>query len=372
MGEKKRFFSAVAVLVGTCIGAGVLGIPYVAAKAGFFVALFYILFIGSIVLLVNLYLGEVVLRTKGNHQIVGYIERYLGNKGKIVAQIAMIFGIYSAIVAYLLGIGNSFSFLFFEDFEYAIYFGVGVGVAMSGLLYRGMKALKRFERIGVAVILILFCSILISFFNKIDLSNLVTYDSGFLFLPFGLILFALTSFYAVPELKIILKRDKKKLREVLFIGTFVSVIFYILFSLVVVGYMGSNTPEVATLALGAVFIILGIFTMFTSYLALGNALIENLKFDEKMSERRSWFFASIIPIFLFVLVSYFEFFSFVVILSIGGVVSGGLLSILILLMIGGAKKNGDRKPEYSIPVNWFVIVALSLVFVLGMIFQFVF
>ena len=63
-GDRKSFFIAVSVLVGTCIGAGVLGIPYVAAKAGFLVALAYILLIGAMILIVNLCLGEVTLRTK--------------------------------------------------------------------------------------------------------------------------------------------------------------------------------------------------------------------------------------------------------------------------------------------------------------------
>ena len=36
---EKRFLEAVAVLIGIVIGAGVLGIPYVVAKAGFLTGL---------------------------------------------------------------------------------------------------------------------------------------------------------------------------------------------------------------------------------------------------------------------------------------------------------------------------------------------
>jgi len=57
--------------------------------------------------------------------------------------------------------------------------------------------------------------------------------------------------------------------------------FYSLFALVIVGFKGTQTPEIATLALGVVFIFLGIFTMFTSWLALGNALEESFMFDER-------------------------------------------------------------------------------------------
>ena len=80
--KKSKFFPALAVLVGTIIGAGFLGIPYVVAKSGFIPGLAYLVFVFLFILLVKLYLGETILRTKGNHQLTGYAEKYLGKKGK--------------------------------------------------------------------------------------------------------------------------------------------------------------------------------------------------------------------------------------------------------------------------------------------------
>ena len=365
--EARKFWIATSILVGTCIGAGVLGIPYVAAQAGFFVALVYILLIGGIILLVNLYMGEISLRTKGDHQLIGYTKRYLGEKGKKFMEFATFFGIYAAIVAYMLGIGESISFLAFGDSSYTTLFGVLFGVGMSGLLWRGMKALKRFEKIGVSIVLGLLLLIVILFLGKIDVVNLVYFNVGNILLPFGVILFALMSFYAIPEVEIALGNKEKLMKKVLLTATLVCVIFYILFALVVVGFKGSGTPEIATLALGTIFVFLGMFTMFTSWLALGNALEESFMFDERMKKKRAWILTSLIPILIFLIIRFFEFFSFTKILSIGGVVSGGLVAVLILLMIKKAKKKGNRKPEYSIPVNWFIIGFLILIFVLGVV-----
>ncbi|MCK5624465.1 amino acid permease [Candidatus Pacearchaeota archaeon] len=364
--EKKKFWSATSIFIGTCIGAGVLGIPYVAAQAGFFVALAYILLIGIIILFVNLYMGEIVLRTKGNHQLVGYAKRYLGEKGKKFMEFAFVFGIYAAIVAYMLGIGESISFLIFGDSSYTTLFGILFGAGMSGLLWGKMKVLKRYEKIGVSIILGLLFLIVILFFNKIEVANLMYFNLGNIFLPFGVILFAFLAFYSIPEVKIALGNKEKSMKKVLFTGTLVCTIFYILFALVVVGFKGSGTPEIATLVLGTVFVFLGIFAMFTSWLALGNALETSFMFDEKIKKRKAWLLASLIPILIFLIIRFFEF-SFTYILSIGGVVSGGLAAILILLMIKKAKKKGNRKPEYSIPVNWFVIGFLILIFVLGVV-----
>jgi len=178
--DKKKFYTGISVLVGTSIGAGVLGIPYVAAKAGFFVVAAYIIFVGLIIMLLNLYLGEVSLRTKGNHQLAGYAEKYLGKGGKFFTEFALIFGVYSALIAYMIGMGQSFSFLFFGNpNSHVIQFGILTGIVMSGLLWRGLKALKRFEKIGVGLILFLLLAIFLFFIQDVQLQNLITFNSSF-------------------------------------------------------------------------------------------------------------------------------------------------------------------------------------------------
>jgi tyrosine-specific transport protein len=369
MQAKTRFWTGISILIGTCIGAGVLGIPYVASQAGFFVTLGYILGISLIILLVNLYLGEIALRTKGDHQIPGYAKHYLGKTGRRITSFATIFGIFSAIIAYMLGMGESFSFLLFGNSNYATIFGVLIGLGMSGLLWGGINTLKKYEKIGVSVVLLLLLFIVVLFAKNVSLSNLTYFNSASLFLPFGVVLFAMMSFHAIPETRLILHKNEKLLKKIIFSSIFIAVLFYSLFAWVVVGGYGLNTPEIATLALGPIFIFLGIFTMFTSYLAMGNALIEDFMFDDKLSKKKSWFLTSIVPIVVFLLIQFSNYFSFTKILGIGGVISGGITGIMILLMARKAKQKGKRKPEYKIPINWFIIGILILIFVLGILFE---
>ncbi len=365
--KNKIFFAGISILIGTAIGVGILGIPYVVAKSGFLAGLGHIIFLGAIILLANLCLGEIMLRTKGKHQLGGYAEKYLGKTGSFFMSFAFIFGIYSAILAYLVGISESFSFLFFGNFNYSILIGIFFGIFMSYLLFRGLRALKSFEKFGVSAIFILFILIVIFFTKKISFENLSSINSNLLFLPFGVVLFALLSFSAIPEINLILKKDKKLMKKILVAGTLITTLFYILFTLLVVGFKGAETPEIATIALGPIFIVLGIFTMFTSYLALGNALQDSFIYDFKYKKIKAWFLSALIPIFIFLLIKIFKYFTFIKILSIGGVVSGGLMAILILLMTKKAKLLGDRKPEFSIKISWFVIALLSLVFILGIV-----
>jgi amino acid permease len=71
-------FEAAATLVGCTIGAGILGIPYVVAQAGFITGAITIILLGALMLMLNLFTGEIALRTEGDHQLPGYAERYLG------------------------------------------------------------------------------------------------------------------------------------------------------------------------------------------------------------------------------------------------------------------------------------------------------
>ena len=81
MNKKRKFFSAAFTLTGTIIGAGILGLPYVFAKAGFFIGLFWLIFLGLILLFVGLCMGEITLRTKKIYQLPGYSNKYLGKWG---------------------------------------------------------------------------------------------------------------------------------------------------------------------------------------------------------------------------------------------------------------------------------------------------
>ena len=209
------------------------------------------------------------------------------------------------------------------------------------------------------------------FVDDINITNLYTFNVANIFLPFGVVLFAILSFSAIPEIRIILNKDKKLMKKSIITSVIVCTVFYTLFTFVVVGFKGVETPEIATLALGKVFVLLGIFTMFTSYLAIGGALQQNFMFDDRMKKTKAWFLSSVGPIILFLITQLSDYFSFTRLLSIGGVVSGGLTGILILFMVRNAKKNGDRKPEYKLSINWWIIIILSLIFVFGILSELV-
>jgi amino acid transporter len=277
---------------------------------------------------------------------------------------------FSAILAYTIGIGESLSLLIFGHIQYFILIGLFFGLFMSFLIWKGISLLKVFEKSGVIISLILLFSICLSFCNKINFANLSYINLNNIFLPFGVILFSMMSFLSIPEAKLVLNRKKKLMKKAIVIGTLLPAFFYLVFTFMVVGFKGPQTPEIATFALGGIFIFMGITAMFTSYLSLGNALQQNYIFDLKNSKKKAWFKASILPIFIFLLTQIFkDFFSFIRVLSLGGVISGGLIAILVLIIHKRAAKLGDRKPEFLLPVNKAIIAILAVIFASGILLE---
>jgi tyrosine-specific transport protein len=369
----KCVLRAIATLVGCTIGAGILGIPYVIAKSGFIISLIDIIIIGLAILLVNLYIGEISLRTNNNHQLCGYAQKYLGKKGKKIMMLTMVFAYFGALLAYTVGSGVVLNSIF--SFLNPFYFSLIYLAVMSLIIYYGLKAIEDSE-IVLGMIMLAIIAVIIGFALKssfFDIGNLSYINLAKSILPYGVILFAFLGAPAVPEMKEILYKERKNLKKSIIFGTLISLVIYLAFAFSIVGISGTKTTEVATVGLGEILglkmILFGnlfaLFAMSTSFLVLGLALKEMFNYDYKINKRLSWLITCLIPLVLFI--SGVN--NFIAIIGVVGAVAGGIQSIMIIFMHHNAKKKGDRKPEYSlnnfIPLN---IILISL-FVLGMIFE---
>ncbi|MEM3113379.1 MAG: aromatic amino acid transport family protein [Candidatus Pacearchaeota archaeon] len=365
----KKFWVATFTLTGTVIGAGILGLPYVFSRSGFIIGIFWIIFLSAIIILTKLYLGEVVLRTKGVHQMTGYAEKYLGKWGKIVMLLEMTISIYLALLAYLIGEGQSLSQLFTGGQEYSVYFALGFWFIMTLLLKEGLKGMKKVESWGVLAIILIIFGMTIYYFPGINYGNISYFDYGNFFLPFGVVLFALFGFSAIPEIKRELGKDVRLMKKTIFTGAMIPAILYIIFGFIFINIFGKDVPEIATLAFGNFVVVLGVFTMLTSYFVLSFVMRDMLVYDLKIGKIPTFVFVSLLPLILYLILFYFNLLGFVSVLGIGGIFSATLTSILVLIMNKQAKKFGNRRPEYSIPISWFIIILISLVFIIGTIVE---
>jgi len=366
----KKFWAATFTLTGTIIGAGILGLPYVFAKSGLLIGIFWLITIGTLMTFANLALGEVTLRTKGKHQLSGYAKKYLGKWGERVMFFSVIFGVYSALIAYLIGEGESLSKILPGNIS-PIILGITFWLIMTLMLREGLRGLKKIETWGVIVIILIIVGMFIRFAPTINPQNLTTINPQNFVIPIGVVMFALLGFTSIPELRKEIRGKEKLLKKAIILGSAIPIILYILFSTIFIGVLGANISEVATLSFGPLITLLGIFTMLTSYFVLSFSLNETFKYDFKTKKTTSILLTSVAPLIIYILSTYFNFIGFVLILGIGGVISGGLTGILILLMAKKAKEHtkNENNPEFQVPINWPIIIILSIVFIAGIITQ---
>ncbi|MCX6711516.1 MAG: hypothetical protein NT139_00555 [Candidatus Woesearchaeota archaeon] len=371
MGDYK-FYEAVATLIGGIIGAGILGIPYVIAKAGFWTGIFDIIFIGIILLILHLYVGEIALRTDGRHELTGYASKYLGKYGKLIMTAAMLIGIYGALSAYTIGEGVALQAIFGGSalLYSIIFFGL-----ISILVYLDLRAVEKSEIFFDFFIILLILSICIISFFYVKTLNFTAFDASKLLIPYGVVLFAFIGTTAIPEVKEILIKDRKKLKKAIIIGTLIPLIIYLLFAIVVVGVTGITTTEIGTLGLGEVigeYMVLlsnffAVFAMASSFLVLSIGLKWVFQCDYKLSKGISFWMVGLIPF----LIGISGIAGFVKIINFTGAITFGIEGTLIVIMFHRAKKLGDRKPEYSIKKHYIISLILISIFIFGIIYQFI-
>lgn len=368
---RSKLFTGISALTGMVIGAGFLGIPYVVAKSGFLIGLVWMIFISIMLMLINLMTAEIVLSSKTIHQLPGYASKYLGKKTKIFVFIASAIGFYAALVAYLIGEGESLSFIFTGSGQYSLVAGIVFWLIMSILTIGGINRFKKIEPIAVMAVLVVTIILAIVNFNSINLSNLANANFGFVFVPFGVILFAFLGVSSIPEMRRILKKDEKLMKKAIIIGSLIPLFVYIIFTVIVLSLYGTGVEQVATISLGKIVALLGIFTMLSAFLALSLALEDTYRFDFSLGFKKAWMLTVFIPLVLFIIINYFELAGFVKVLSIGGSISGGLLGIAVLLIHEKIKKAKlGRKPEFKINVPFILKLLFILVFIIGIVYEF--
>lgn len=368
----KNFVFAVATLVGAIVGLGMFGIPYTASKAGFFVGIGYIVILGFVTLLLHLMYGEIVERDKGKHRLTGCIEEYFGKRWKKISGVVIIFSIYAALLAYII-VGGEFLALLFTGSGSPFAFGIIFWLVLSIGILLGIRMISEIELLMTSFMVFFVFVLFIWGSQDIDISNFSAFDAGDIFLPYGVVLFALSGVFAIPEIRELLKINGSRYKQVIIWGSFIPIIIYILFTVLVVGISGSETSKEALgglvpylgagiMRFGAIF---GIFAIATSYLVLGINLKHTLEYDWHIGRRISAMLITIVPIVLFIggIQQFLE------IISFSGAVFGAIIAIAIVLIYRKAIRFGHRKPGYALNIPNYVQWGLIVLFALGGVYE---
>ena len=355
---------AIFMITGMTIGAGVLGIPYVVAQVGLKIGLVYIVALGLVMLALNLILGEIAVRTNESLQIPGLVGKYLGKWAKYFLNTIIVFASYGALLAYIVGEGQALAALFGgSPVAWSVVFWSVAGV----IVWRGLQTIKSVEKVLSVIVMSIICGLSLYLLKDFKLANWVYSDLSKIFLPYGVILFALNGTPAIIEAHALLPRSQKHFRKAVIIGSLIPVAIYALFALAVAGATGLGTSEVATIGLGEKFgsgvLILGnvfaVLAMAGGFIGSGIALKQNFVWDNKINKILAEFLVISVPILLFVA----GIRQFISILSVAGGVFIGIEALVLTIVCWQARRKGDiDASRYGLHHFWLLAAPIFLIF----------
>lgn len=290
--HKLTLAESIGIIVGTNIGAGILGLAYASRKAGYLPLLLWLAVAGIFTCISMLYVAEICLRTKGNHQLSGLAEHHLGRAGAWLLFAGVAANSYGALTAYIAGSGeimNSFfgsmgvtrpigSLLFF--------------IPAVIILYTGLKAVgKGITLISGSMVLLIATLIAATITHeKSTLQNLWQAQWPNMLPVFNIAVFCFSAQYMVPEIARGNKDTPRRLAPAIIAGIAGSFILLAAVPAAVISLDGmENLSQVATITWGTTLGVWAYYTanvfallaMLTSYWGLSGSLVSNI-FDHFM------------------------------------------------------------------------------------------
>jgi tyrosine-specific transport protein len=369
----KNFWYAVATIVGSTVGIGLYGIPFVFEKAGFGIGLLFLIGASGLITLVNLFYGEVILRTHERHQFVGYINKYLGPIARRLSILTFFIASYGALIGVII-ISSAFLINILSPYFHLITLTASVIfiVGASALVFFDLRTVSKFDFFIMLLMGIIITMIAASGIKHITWNNYSFAIRDYWFLPFGVVIFALSGMPGVPLAKEVLAGREKQLKKAVLVGTFLPALIYLIFTFIVVGVSGENTTPDAISGLaqplgqGIVLIgsLFGFLTSSTIFLNMATSLKKSLHEDFHFGYRPAWLLTVLPPYILFLAGVR----NFIDIIGMAGGAAISIEIVLLILLYAKAKKNGDRIPEYSINLPKTLLYLIIVVLVFTMIY----
>ncbi|ANF23329.1 amino acid permease [Thermococcus piezophilus] len=298
--KKLTLAEASAILIGTQIGAGVLGLPYALKDVGF-AGIAIIAAVGVLTLLTALLVLEMAVQRGGT--LTSLARETLGKAGGWLMLASMSVLSYGALIAYISGSGDILSSLFGINKTIC---AVAFWLVMSAIVLMGLKASGEAELMLNFLLLGALALAVILMLPKVNVENMATVDVSAAVAGIGVAIFAYVSHMVVPEMYKGLGSAEETKKAVL-VGYLVPMAFYALFVLAFVGALGGNTPQLATSALedyyGSLGKVLGLIlplaAISTSYIGIGFAQMDNLREAFKLDKRSAWLLTVVPPLLIY-------------------------------------------------------------------------
>ncbi len=383
------FLTAIGVIAGMIIGSGVFALPYAVSVSGIWPS-----FIGAIlaflaILGIHLAYGEVVAHSSHEHRLPGYVHTYVGKTFGRVERAAQIFAFNATLLIYAILGGKFVSILFGYAFPLSstIIFdtyadsGTFLFFIVAGIIF-AFGTIRTIGFLNFALSLpFVFATLWIAWFALRFgvIEHVISVPGGSPFFSFSVFVFSLAGLSVIADAKGVFTKhenlydSRRGLRPAIVVSTTLPFVLYIIFILAVLAISGgavsneslSGLQPILGDGVARVGALIGLFAVFTSYLALGYDLRKIYEFDMRLPTFLSAVLVIVIPFLFFIA----GFVNFVGLMSLVGGFFVALDGIFVVFVLRAMRRQGLITHPF-VPFNTTIQAALVLLFAASAIYEF--
>ena len=231
-----KIIGGILLIVGTSIGGGMLALPVATAKSG----LLYtsILFVG--IWLVMSFCAFLVLETNlwlpAGSNLISMASKTLGPWGAVISWITYLGLLYTLLCVYISGGTDIFHSIVNYFVDIPLWVSTVLFTLIFGfIVYKGIQVVDYINR---GLMLLKFCLYLLLIFSILPHVKIEHFYSGHAQFLVASLMVVITSYgfaIVIPSLRSYLDSDIKKLRLIVFVGTLIPLLIYILWEAAILG-----------------------------------------------------------------------------------------------------------------------------------------
>jgi tyrosine-specific transport protein len=379
-------FGGVLLICGSCIGAGMLGLPVLTGLAGFFPSLSVFLAAWFFMTITGLLLVEVNGWFSHKANIITMVGHTLGQVGKMLSWTLYLFLFYALLVAYISG----------SDFIFSSFFGIPewlsslIFTSLFGcIIYWGTKAVDHWNRFLVAAMIIAYIALVSLGVNKINLQLLLHRAPVYSLIALPVLVTSFGYHNMIPTLTAYMKGDLKRVRLTIIYGSLLALAIYLSWEVLVLGIVplegtsglidsyknGKEGAQALAMTLNSSWIaifarIFAFFAILTSFLAQALSLVhflsDGFQIKHKKKENIWMCLTALLPPVFFALIQPHLFLKA---LSFGGGIASVLFGIVPVLMIWRGRYYQKMPSKYQVSGGKPLLVLIFLFALLVFVFQ---
>ncbi|WP_338804947.1 tyrosine transporter TyrP [Xenorhabdus griffiniae] len=243
---KNRTIGSIFIVAGTTIGAGMLAMPLATAGVGFGTTFAMLVALWALMSYTALLLVEVYQHNEFNTGLGTIAKRYLGLGGQVLTGFSMLFLMYALTTAYISGAGELLAASLSSWLDKPISVSAGIiifTIIGGGVVCIGTQSVDLINRLlftAKIVFLVIVLGVMMPHVDKINLISMPI-EQGLALSAIPVIFTSFGFHGSVPSIVAYMGGDTNKLRKIFVIGSAIPLLAYILWQLVTLGAISSNT-----------------------------------------------------------------------------------------------------------------------------------